>query len=165
MEHWPAERLAALTPQIASELRRLGVAAAAQPAASATVLRALRNTLASERGKWILRSRQDAQSEWPIGGRFGDQLISGTVDRMFRDEKGRIWVVDFKTSEHEGNRPEQFLDKEQQRYRAQLENYGTLVSRLVDAPVWLGLYFPLLDGWREWQLEKESVPTAQYTGV
>ena len=84
---------------------------------------------------------------------------------MFQDEEGRIWIIDFKISEHEGNRPEQFLDKERDRYRAQLETYGALISRLHNAPVWLGLYFPLLDGWREWQLASESVRVAQYTGV
>ncbi len=165
IETWTHNRVAALRPIIDSELMRLGVAAEEQAKASAQVLRALNNTFKSERGKWILRSRPEAWSESPIAGRVGDQVISGTVDRAFRDEAGRLWVIDFKTSEHQGNLPEQFLDKEQQRYRAQLENYGTLLSGLVDGPVSLGLYFPLLDAWREWELEKESVLTAQYTGV
>lgn len=164
-ERWTQDRFAALAPLVASELKRLGVAATALRSASDTVIRALRNTLGSERGRWILRLRPDAQSEWPIGGRLGDQVISGTVDRMFRDEQDRLWVIDFKISEHEGSRPEQFLNQEKDRYRAQLETYGTLISRLNEAPVWLGLYFPLLDGWREWQLQKEAIFTPQYTGV
>ena len=43
-----------------------------------------------------------------------------------------------------------FLDREQQRYRAQLERYAALMRRIDEQPVKLGLYFPLLKGWREW---------------
>ncbi len=165
LDRWTPARVAALAPIVESELMRLGVAADEQARASAQVLRAVGNTLKSERGKWILRSRAEAWSEWPVDGRIADQLISGTIDRVFRDEQSRLWIVDFKTSEHQGARREQFLDKQQQRYRAQLENYGTLMSRLADGPVWLGLYFPLLDEWREWQLAKEATLTAHYTGA
>lgn len=79
---------------------------------------------------------------------------------MFRDEEDRLWIIDFKTSAHEGGRLEWFLNEEQRRYRPQLENYATLISRLAKGPIWLGLYFPLLDGWREWQFEEESVLAA-----
>ena len=165
LERWTSARIAALAPVVESELMRLGVATEEHPKAAAQVLRAVSNTFKSERGKWILSSRTEAWSEWPVGGRIADQVISGTIDRMFRDEKGRLWIVDFKTSQHQGARREQFLEKEYQRYRAQLENYGTLMSRLLRGPVWLGLYFPLLDAWREWELEKEAAVAAHYTGV
>ena len=39
---------------------------------------------------------------------------------------------------------------EQERYRAQLERYATFMRMLDNRPVKLGLYFPLLKGWREW---------------
>ncbi len=157
---WTPERITALNPVIKPELLRLGVARSEEPQASAQVIRALTNVLASERGRWILDAHSEARSEWPIAGRIQDKLISGTIDRMFRDEQGRLWIIDFKTSEHEGGRLEAFLNEEQRRYRAQLDSYGTLMSRLVAGPIWLGLYFPLLDGWREWELEKEAVLTA-----
>lgn len=165
IEQWTPARVSALEPVIASELTRLGVVVEDQSKASAQVIRALSNTLKSDRGRWILSSHAEARSEWPVGGRIGDQVMSGTIDRVFRDEQGRLWIVDFKTSEHQGARLEHFLDQEQERYRAQLESYGTLMSRLADGPIWLGLYFPLLDGWREWALEREAALTAHYTGV
>jgi len=161
VERWTPERVMKLGPLVESELMRLGVARAEQPKAAAQALRAFNNTLLSERGRWILRNWREAWSERPVGGRVGEQLISGTIDRVFRDEQGRLWIVDFKTSEHEGAKREHFLDKQQDRYRAQLENYGTLLSRLAPGPVWLGLYFPLLDAWREWRLEKEAALTAR----
>ncbi len=161
---WQAERLAALQPAIRSELLRLGIRRSEEPKASERVLQAVRNTIESARGRWILEPHSEARSEWPLAGRLQDRLISGTIDRTFRDSEGRLWIVDFKTSEHEGARLEAFLDEEQRRYRPQLEDYGALMSRLADGPIWLGLYFPLLDGWREWRFEEVAVP-AHYTGL
>ncbi|MFL6446097.1 MAG: UvrD-helicase domain-containing protein [Bryobacteraceae bacterium] len=147
---WLAQPSRALEALVREELARLGVRASQQGEAAGRVMKALQNTLSSKRGKWILRSANDAHSEWPLEGIIGDKLITGTVDRAFRDEEGRFWIIDFKTSEHRGGNLEYFLGEEQRRYRSQMENYATLVSRLVEGPIWLGLYFPLLDAWREW---------------
>lgn len=153
----------AMMPAIESELRRLGVPRGEVAQASARVLRALATTLNSDRGSWTLRQHREAHSEWAIAGKIGGRLISGTVDRSFRDERGRLWIVDFKTSEHEGGRLERFLNEEQRRYRGQLENYATLLSRMTHGPIFMGLYFPLLDGWREWEFEQQAVLFASYT--
>ena len=162
-EQWTVRRVSETIPAIENELRRLGVARSEIGHASARVVRALTNTFESDRGSWILRRHAEERSEWAIGGRIGDVLIGGTVDRSFRDAQGRFWIIDFKTSEHEGGRLESFLDEEQRRYREQLENYATLVSRMTDAPIWLGLYFPLLDAWREWAFERQAALFATYT--
>ena len=161
---WNTERLTAFAPTIKSELLRLGVSSSEEPHASVQVFRAISNTLRSERGRWILHAHTEARSEWPVSGRIKDELISGTVDRAFRDEQGRLWIVDFKTSEHAGGRLESFLNEEQRRYRDQLENYATLISRFAAGPILLGLYFPLLDGWREWRFEEEVAIPSNYTG-
>ena len=139
---------------VRSELARLGVRPSQQAEATGRVIKALENTFLSERGRWILRATVDARSEWPLEGIVGNKLVSGTIDRAFRDDDGRFWIVDFKTSEHRGGHLNYFLDEEQRRYRTQMENYGMLVSRLVAGPIWLGLYFPLLDAWREWPFAK-----------
>ena len=60
------------------------------------------------------------------------------------------WVVDYKTGTHEGGDLEEFLDREQERYRKQLEQYAALMRALDGRTVKLGLYFPLLKGWWEW---------------
>jgi ATP-dependent exoDNAse (exonuclease V) beta subunit len=71
------------------------------------------------------------------------------VDRIFRTAEDVRWIVDYKTSSHEGRDPEGFLDRERERYRAQLERYaGALAAG--ESPM-LGLYFPLLAGWRQWR--------------
>ncbi len=63
------------------------------------------------------------------------------------------WIVDYKTGTHEGADVEGYLDHEQERYRSQLERYAVLLRGLDSRPIMLGLYFPLLGGWREWNPE------------
>lgn len=156
---WESDRIKAISGTVKSELLRLGVSPADAPKAEAQVLRAFTNTLNSARGQWILRNHSEACSEKPLAGRVQDRLISGAIDRMFRDELGRFWIIDYKTSEHQGSRLEKFLNEEQRRYRPQLESYALLMSRLVEGPIFLGLYFPLLDAWREWEFVEEQAAT------
>jgi hypothetical protein len=61
--------------------------------------------------------------------------------------------VDYKTGTHEGADVEGYLDRERQRYGAQLERYAALLRGIDPRPIRLGLYFPLLNGWREWAPE------------
>jgi ATP-dependent helicase/nuclease subunit A len=103
----------------------------------------------SPRARWILRSHQDARSEYAITGVVGGEVVRGLVDRTFIDENGVRWIIDFKISSHEGGGLKAFLDEQQRRYSDQLERYARLFAPL-GRPVRLGLYFPLLDGWREW---------------
>lgn len=163
IEAWQDDRIDDLPGIVKSELLRLGVPHAESAKAEAQVLRAFTNTLHSPRGQWILHKHPEGCSESPLAGRIQDKLISGAVDRMFRDEQGSFWIIDYKTSEHQGGKLEKFLDEEQRRYRAQLENYALLMSRIVGGPISLGLYFPLLDAWREWQFEAERIGAESYT--
>ena len=64
------------------------------------------------------------------------------------------WIIDYKTSRHEGSDVESFLDQQQERYREQLEKYGELMQEFGKEPMKLGLYFPLLKGWREWEYKQ-----------
>ena len=64
------------------------------------------------------------------------------------------WIVDYKTSRHEEEDVDAFLDQQQERYNEQLEKYGALMGLQDDKPIKLGLYFPLLQGWREWEYKR-----------
>jgi len=84
------------------------------------------------------------------------------IDRTFVDEQGVRWIIDYKTSTHEGGDVDAFLDNEQLRYRGQLERYARLLQAggapqgdlmSSEQSIRLGLYFPLLGGWREWPCE------------
>ena len=60
-------------------------------------------------------------------------------------------MIDYKTSQHLGSGLEEFLDREVERYHGQLQRYARLAQRLGPEPVRLGLYFPLMRAWREWE--------------
>ncbi len=142
----------ALLRRFAAGLAELGVPHERRDAAAARVLHALNLTLADERGQWLLRSsHRDAQSELALTGVLDREVVSVIVDRTFVDAAGTRWIVDYKTSSHEGARLEEFLDSERERYRGQLERYARLLRGLGDEPIRLGLYFPLLSAWREWE--------------
>jgi hypothetical protein len=76
-------------------------------------------------------------------------LVSGRLDRTFIDRLGTRWIVDYKTSTHEGGELENFLNNECDRHRPQLERYRQLFGGLENRPVQAGLYFPLLQRWCE----------------
>jgi ATP-dependent helicase/nuclease subunit A len=63
----------------------------------------------------------------------------------------RWWAVPTLHGQHpRGRGLDAFLDREQERYRGQLERYAAVLRKLANRPIRLGLYFPLLGGWREW---------------
>jgi ATP-dependent exoDNAse (exonuclease V) beta subunit len=115
---------------------------------------ALEATLGDPRGRWILAQHEDDRREYALTGVVGGCLRHYTLDRAFVDEKGVRWIVDYKTGVHGGGNLEGFLDNEQIRYRDQLESYAQIVSRLDSRPIRLGLYFPMLQAWREWEFER-----------
>jgi ATP-dependent exoDNAse (exonuclease V) beta subunit len=152
VEHWPAQRVDGLAETLGRALRNLGVAEAEQPGALDKTLRALRNTLADDRGRWILAGHVDARCEWPLSCVEGG-IRHYVIDRSFVDADQVRWIVDYKTGEHlEGDRAA-FLDQELERYRAQLETYARIVRELDIRPIRLALYFPLFADWRTWEFD------------
>jgi ATP-dependent exoDNAse (exonuclease V) beta subunit len=133
------------------ELAELGVPAGLRPGALERVAEAVARTLADGRGQWLLDAgHRESATELALTGRVGGEVASVVIDRTFVDSSGVRWIVDYKASRHEGADLEAFLDREQERYRPQLERYAALVRSLGPEPVRLGLYFPLLGAWREW---------------
>jgi hypothetical protein len=134
----------------AYQLRRHGVPESDVLHAAATVIEALTRTISNDRGRWIFAPEHtEARSEWALTGIAAGRLTNVVIDRSFIDRDGIRWVIDFKTSRHEGGRLEAFLEQEVARYRPQLETYVALARAVSDAPVRAGLYFPLLDVFRE----------------
>jgi ATP-dependent helicase/nuclease subunit A len=107
-------------------------------------------TLRDPRGHWVLDHHEDAATELAIAGLLDGSLFEAVIDRTFIDEAGVRWIIDYKTSTHEGAGLENFLEQERERYREQLERYARLMVQRDDRPIRLGLYFPLLGEWLEW---------------
>ena len=132
-------------------LKRLGVKKEDLVEATNNVETALIRLIKDDRGKWLFSAEHvDQHNEYEVSGIYQGRIINIKIDRTFVDKEGTRWIVDYKTSPHRGHDLEAFLDQEQERHCPQLEKYGTLVQGMDGRPVKLGLYFPLLQGWREW---------------
>jgi ATP-dependent exoDNAse (exonuclease V) beta subunit len=138
---WDAKRVDSLRARFSTDLQRRGVAPGELDRAQGIVVSALKNALADERGRWVLGPHPVSLNEH----RLRNRERSFRIDRYFEDEKGMKWVVDYKTSEHEGAGIEAFLDEQRERYGAQLDGYAEAVGGARR-----GLYFPLHKGWRSW---------------
>jgi ATP-dependent exoDNAse (exonuclease V) beta subunit len=133
-----------------SVLANLGVPPGELAEAAERVETALLRTLRDPKGRWILGRHSGDEYELPITGLIGGKLYETVIDRTFVDENGVRWIIDYKTSAHEGGDLEAFLDKEKERYQEQLERYARLLVQRDGRAIRLALYFPLLGGWREW---------------
>jgi ATP-dependent exoDNAse (exonuclease V) beta subunit len=150
---WPftAEETGRLEPAIRRMLLREGVSGAQIDQACSRATEALERSLRDERGRWILSNRHaDARCEVAVTAQVHGELRRLVIDRTFVDAEGVRWIIDYKTGVHLGGDLEGFLDREQDRYSAQLERYAEAFRRLEDRPLRTALYFPLVrGGWRE----------------
>ena len=168
---WDAARITGLEPAIRQALVAQGVGEQELADAVARVSQALINCISDERGRWVTAAHPESRSELRLTGIVEGRHINVVIDRTFVDEEGVRWIIDYKTSRHEGGDIAAFFDNERERYRGQLERYARLM-RAGSAPqedslrsvpqgdllrsaqrIRLGLYFPLLGGWREWNYE------------
>ena len=131
-------------------LANLGVAPDDLREAAKRVEAGLLQTLRDPRGRWILEAHREADCELRVAGIVDGKLVDVKIDRTFVDDQDVRWIIDYKTSEHQGGDVEAFLDNEKLRYQEQLERYARLLFQQDGRQIRLGLYFPLLGGWREW---------------
>jgi len=128
-----------------NQLIELGLPLAELDAQLEVIKQAINKTLASERGRWILQPRQDAQSEYAITTTIHNKPKTYIVDRTFIDEKGTRWIIDYKTGD-----PNDSL----QSHLAQLNEYAKLIQQIDSREINLGLYFPLHDHWTSWHYKE-----------
>jgi ATP-dependent exoDNAse (exonuclease V) beta subunit len=154
LDSWDAARASRERPRLETELRALGVGPEDLSRCADQVEEALQRTVEDERGRWALASsHQEAQGELAVAGIVDDRLVERRIDRTFVDSDGVRWVADFKTSSHSGGGLEAFLDNELERYRGQMREYRELLENLDPGrPIRVGLYFPLMGAWREYEV-------------
>ena len=146
----PRDALVARPAAWGRALRDAGVDEAHLPEALARTERAIAAFARSEfAGRLLDPEAAEAASELAITAQLGGVVHSLRIDRSFVDPDGVRWIVDWKTSVHEGGDREAFLDNELARYAPQLRRYAEAMARLDSRPQKVGLYFPLMDAWRE----------------
>jgi ATP-dependent exoDNAse (exonuclease V) beta subunit len=131
-------------------LAELGIDEAHRPAALERVQRTLAVVAGSALARRLLDpAARDGSSELALTAVVDGVVQSLRIDRSFVDDEGVRWIVDWKTGTHEGGDREAFLDNEIARYTPQLRRYAEVLARIDRRPQKVGLYFPLLDAWRE----------------
>jgi len=148
LAQWDAARVRSLRPAYHTVLANLGVPPSELAGAVERVESGLLAVLSDQRGRWILSPHTEAACEHPVTGVIEGARYDAVIDRTFVDG-GVRWIIDYKTSLHSG-KLEKFYDDQVVRYREQLERYARLLRQQEELPVKLGLYFPLLGGWRAW---------------
>jgi ATP-dependent exoDNAse (exonuclease V) beta subunit len=145
-----AVALAAMRPRVDAELAALGVRNDARAESSTRVLDAIAATLADPQGRWLFdATHTEAASESALSVADADGVVRIVIDRTFVAD-GVRWIVDFKTSRHEGGDLTGFLARERQRHAPQLAGYARAIALLDARPIRLALYFTALarlDAW------------------
>jgi len=111
---------------------------------------ALARVLDDPQGNWILSG--EGYAELGLTGLWNEGVVSIVIDRVRIDAEGTHWIIDYKTSTHEGGNLDEFLRHEAERYLPQLQKYASIYSHYADVPVRAALYFPLLQQFREIEL-------------
>ena len=127
-------------------LDELGLEAGARSDVAGRVQRALETMLGDARGRWLVEGRGHA--ELSLTGVVDGELVTGVIDRVRIDDDTH-WIVDYKTSSHEGGDLDGFIREQSRRYRDQLERYKTLYEAYAGVQVRCALFFPLLGRFAE----------------
>jgi ATP-dependent helicase/nuclease subunit A len=131
-------------------LKQLGLPMAEFQDACKWINIALHSSKSDNRCKWILNhTHEDAHCEYGLSVHTTSGVDRKILDRTFVD-KGIRWIIDYKSGTHNGHTSDEFMNNEKFRYQKQLEDYAKIFSEIDDRQIRLGLYFPLLQGWREW---------------
>ena len=151
VEEWAASDQSALEGHLSRVLRALGVPNTELAMSIERTLKALNAAAADNERSWIFSSEhKDIENEFPVSGFIDGQFKNFRIDRTFIDINDVRWIIDYKTSIHQGGGLNEFLDNEMLRYKLQLENYAVLMKKIDGRKIRLGMYFPLVQGWREW---------------
>ncbi|MDP6625931.1 MAG: PD-(D/E)XK nuclease family protein, partial [Nitrospinota bacterium] len=151
LDNWDKQRVIKEKDRIKSMLLQLGLNKTESEKMAGKGLDLLCKALEDKKGRWVLTNHQEASVECPLTGVINGKIINGVIDRTFIDEKGVRWIIDYKTSYHEGGSIENFLNDEKERYKNQLERYAALLmSGGEKREIKKGLYYPALSGWIEW---------------
>jgi len=127
-----------------NRLSRHGVCGEELDRAVRNVEEILLSTRNDPNAQWIFSdAHKDVKTEWPLTGVSNGQVRHIVLDRVFTDQDGERWIIDFKSGSHESARDlQQFLNNERQRYAATMNSYAEIVANLEQRAVRTALYYP-----------------------
>ena len=142
-----ADNLRELIPVSERWLRELGLGTEGGTKIIERVQSAVKGILTDPRGRWILEG--NGHSELKLCGVYEGQVAAVVLDRVRIDDDGTHWIIDYKTSSHEGGDLNGFLQAESDRYRPQLARYAAIYGAYANTDARCALYFPILQSFVE----------------
>ncbi|MCP3680926.1 MAG: UvrD-helicase domain-containing protein [Gammaproteobacteria bacterium] len=139
IDQWPDERLNHCRHSWQALLASSGLLHEQLATATDTVTLAIRQTLADERGRWLLQHYQHSEAEFALTQHDRHFII----DRTFIDQQGQRWIIDYKISQHPIDTITKQAKSASHPWRQQLSQYAELLATLDDQPPRCALYFPL----------------------
>jgi ATP-dependent exoDNAse (exonuclease V) beta subunit len=120
------------------------------------ICHAINNTLSDKYGRWCLSSAHAfSTTEMPLTRCSSEQIRNRIIDRVFKDEEGVYWIIDYKTGRpRQDESRDDFIARECDAYTPQLHDYQQLVQQLMsrnesDIRIKAGLYFTYYPHWQE----------------
>ncbi len=150
IESWPVERLKLHIPVFAVQLKQMGVGKSDLAHAVDLVYENLRQTLSDPQGIFLLSKHQQSVNELALERLEDSGFRTYFIDRSFIDDDGFRWIIDYKTSTHQGTGLKKFLSEQQNYYKIQLENYASLFTEIESVPIKLALYFTAYQKLIQW---------------
>ena len=142
-----AESVRECRPVTRRWLKEMGVGDAMIAGINDRVETALDKILADEKGRWVVNG--EGSAELGLTGIYDGKVESVILDRVRIDGEGAHWIIDYKTSTHEGGNLAGFLQAETDRYTPQLKKYKAIYDAYTGTTARCALYFPLLQTFLE----------------
>lgn len=146
---WTAESAAAKAVYVARLLKQSGLDDK-NSAIQEIIIEMIDKTVGDEKGSWILASHQDAAAELRLSYITANGVEDISIDRTFVDNNVR-WIIDYKTAGTGNEDLAIFLKKQKSQYNKQMQKYKHAMLQLDKRPIKLGLYFPSISAWCEWE--------------
>lgn len=125
LEGWPISRLEALEPVMQRWFIGQGHSNEEAVIGAERALDALRLTLGSEMGRWILQKREQGGYEYALSRAEEDNVSTHIMDRTFVED-GVRWIIDYKSTRFAEGASSGVLVEQAKRYEPQLERYAAL---------------------------------------
>lgn len=122
---WTVAYVVSLVGAMQHWLRQQGHSPALANAGAVVVQQLLTQTLTSNDGQWVLKTRLNAESELAITRYQHDAVKSYVIDRTFVED-GIRWIIDYKSVRLDDQLSDNELMPIAEQYRQQLEDYAML---------------------------------------
>ena len=139
LEAWPISRLESLEPMMQRWLLVQGHSNEEAVIGAEHALDALRLTLSSEIGRWVLQKREQGGYEYALSRAEEDDVSTHIMDRTFV-EIGVRWIIDYKSTRFTESAGEPELQRQAELHGEQLRRYARLFAQ-EDLPVKMGIFF------------------------